>query len=143
MGVYRRISVSDRPEWADIASAGVFRIEPESDVPSRYDEDGVRYVVGRFDPHYHDGDEYWLICQGRGVVRIEDEEYPFGPGDIVCIERGHLHDVVGVYETVEAFWFEGPVPSRSSAGHLHRTPEDAIGHVVPLLRDAPTGSDAE
>jgi mannose-6-phosphate isomerase-like protein (cupin superfamily) len=132
MSVFPRITDADRPPWASITSAGSFRIEPETDWPAR-DEGGRAYVMGRFDPHYHDGDEYWLISSGRGVIKIEDETFDFAPGDIICIERGKLHDVVGVYETVDGFWFQPLSPSGQPTGHMHRRPEDAEGHPVALL----------
>jgi hypothetical protein len=50
-----------------------------------------------------------------------------------------LHDVIGAYETVEGFWFqppwpsEVPMPDSGLPSHVHRTPEDAHGHVVELL----------
>jgi hypothetical protein len=53
----------------------------------------------------------------------------------VCTQTGTEHDVVAVRETLEAFWFESRTPPGGRIGHLHRTPEDAQGHVVPLLSD--------
>jgi mannose-6-phosphate isomerase-like protein (cupin superfamily) len=129
MSVSRRITDEVRPEWSDIGSTGSFRIEPDTDRPGA-DDDVQRYVMGRFDPHYHpDADEYWLIHAGRGVIRIGEDEHEFGPGDIICIEHGLVHDVTGVYETVDGFWFQ-PGPGQ---GHHYRSPEDAHGHVVPRL----------
>jgi mannose-6-phosphate isomerase-like protein (cupin superfamily) len=129
--VYRRVLGDNRPPWSDIGSAGTFAIEPETDRAGQ-DDEHERYVIGRFDPHYHpDADEYWLISTGRGVIELEREPHRFGPGDIICIPRGQLHDVVGIYERVEGFWFQ---PGAGNL-HEHRTPEDAHGHVVPLLRD--------
>jgi mannose-6-phosphate isomerase-like protein (cupin superfamily) len=127
--VFRRVVDSLRPEWSDIGSAGAFAIEPESDWPGRDDDHG-RYEMGRFDPHFHpDADEYWLIAAGGGIIRIGDGEHAFGPADIICIHRGEVHDVLGVYERVEGFWFQ---PGAGNS-HEHLTPEDAHGHVVPLL----------
>jgi mannose-6-phosphate isomerase-like protein (cupin superfamily) len=118
-----------RPDWSDIGSAGAFAIEPETDWAGR--DEGDRYTMGRFDPHFHsDADEYWLIASGSGVIRIGDGEHQFGPADIICIERGLVHDVLGVHERVEGFWFQ---PGAGNS-HEHLTPEDAHGHVVPLLR---------
>ena len=47
--------------------------------------------------------------------------YTVGPGDIVCTPTGTEHDVVGVDETLEAFWFEAATPAGGRIGHLHRT----------------------
>ena len=108
-----------RPSWSDVTSAGIFRVEPN----------------GRFDLHYHDCDEYWLIFAGRARVTVGTGTYEVGPGDIVCTPTGTEHDVIGVYETLEGFWFEARTPEGGRVGHLHRTAEDAEGHDVPLLRE--------
>jgi mannose-6-phosphate isomerase-like protein (cupin superfamily) len=115
--VVRRLSPDERPSWSDVTSAGVFRVEPN----------------GRFDRHFHDCDEYWLVFAGRARVAVGARHYEVEAGDIVCTPTGTEHDVVGVYETLEAFWFEGRTPAGGRIGHLHRTPEDAQGHAVPAL----------
>lgn len=119
MVVVRGISPDARPSWSDVTSAGIFRVEPD----------------GRFDLHYHDCDEYWLIFAGRARVTVGSGTYTVGPGDIVCTPTGTEHDVVGVYETLEGFWFEARTPEGGRVGHLHRTPGAAQGHDVPLLTD--------
>jgi mannose-6-phosphate isomerase-like protein (cupin superfamily) len=121
--VVRTLSPDARPEWSDVTSAGTFRVEPN----------------GRFDLHYHDCDEYWLVFSGRASVLVGSQTYTVGPGDIVCTPTGTEHDVVGVYETLEAFWFESTTPPGGRIGHLHRTPEAAKGHEVPLLEDTNPG----
>jgi mannose-6-phosphate isomerase-like protein (cupin superfamily) len=117
--VVRGLSPEARPSWSDVTSAGVFRVEPN----------------GRFDLDYHDCDEYWLVFSGRARVQVGSGTYPVGPGDIVCTPTGTEHDVVGVVETLEAFWFEAPTPPGGRIGHLHRTAQAAQGHVVPLIQD--------
>jgi mannose-6-phosphate isomerase-like protein (cupin superfamily) len=121
--VVRTLSPDARPDWSDVTSAGTFRVEPN----------------GRFDLHYHDCDEYWLVFSGRARVLVGSQTYPVGPGDIVCTPTGTEHDVVGVSETLEAFWFEAATPPGGRVGHLHRTPEAAKGHEVPLLEDTNAG----
>lgn len=121
--VVRTLSPDARPEWSDVTSAGTFRVEPN----------------GRFDLHYHDCAEYWLVFSGRASVLVGSQTYTVGPGDIVCTPTGTEHDVVGVYETLEAFWFEATTPPGGRIGHLHRTPEAAKGHEVPLLDDTRPG----
>jgi mannose-6-phosphate isomerase-like protein (cupin superfamily) len=119
--VLKRLSPESRPSWSDVTSAGIFRVEPN----------------GRFDRHYHDCDECWPIFSGRARVMVGSQEYEVEHGDIVCTSTGAEHDVVGVYETLEGFWFEGRTPPGGRIGHLHRTSEDAAGHPVPLLSGAP------
>lgn len=115
--VVQRMSPESRPSWSDVTSAGTFRVEPN----------------GRFDRHYHDCDEYWLVFAGRARAVVGTTEHEIGPGDIVCTPTGTDHDIVGVYETLEAFWFEAATPEGGRVGHLHRTDEDAAGHDVPAL----------
>jgi mannose-6-phosphate isomerase-like protein (cupin superfamily) len=130
--VLHRIDEVQRPAWSGIGSAGNFRAEPETDFLPADDEHGFKWTMGRFDPHYHNTAEYWLISRGRGVIRIGDEDFDFKAGDIICIEAGKVHDIVGLYEAVEGFWFI-PTESPGDAPHLYRNPEDAEGHVIPLL----------
>jgi mannose-6-phosphate isomerase-like protein (cupin superfamily) len=121
--VVQTLSPDARPSWSDVTSAGTFRVKPD----------------GRFDRHYHDCDEYWLVFAGRALVSVGSETYTVGAGDIVCTRTGTEHDVVAVHETLEAFWFESRTPEGGRIGHLHRTEDDARGHVVPLLKEAPAG----
>ena len=61
----------------------------------------------------------------------EDQEYIVGKGDIVCTAAGDEHDVIEIYEDLEAFYFEGPCPPGGRGGHLHKNSVMAKGHVVP------------
>jgi mannose-6-phosphate isomerase-like protein (cupin superfamily) len=115
--VVRGLSPDNRPPWSDVTSAGIFRVEPN----------------GRFDRHYHDCDEYWLIFEGRALVSVGDRRYTVEPGDIVCTETGVEHDIVAVAGRLSGFWFEGRTPPGGRIGHLHRTAEDAQGHAVPPM----------
>ena len=95
----------------------------------------VPRVGGRFDRHYHDTDEYWLIYRGRALVLSEGIEYLVGPGDVVCTQAGEEHDVLAVDEDLEAFFWEDALPPGGRTGHLHRSAELAAGH------DVATGED--
>jgi mannose-6-phosphate isomerase-like protein (cupin superfamily) len=117
--VYRELLGGERPAWSDVTSAGVFRVEPD----------------GRFDRHFHDCDEYWLVIGGRARILVGERTLDVAKGDIVCIETDTDHDVLGVWEPFEAFWFEAATPPGGRTGHLHRLPEDAERHAVPLLAD--------
>jgi len=117
MVIVQRLSPDARPAWSDVTSAGIFRVEPN----------------GRFDRHFHDCDEYWLVFAGRATVSVGDRTYPVEAGDIVCTPTGTEHDVVAVGETLEAFWFEGATPEGGRIGHLHETATDAEGHEVEAL----------
>ncbi|OGG57241.1 MAG: hypothetical protein A3F84_13235 [Candidatus Handelsmanbacteria bacterium RIFCSPLOWO2_12_FULL_64_10] len=116
------LSAQNRPAWSRATSAGVFRVPAQG---------------GRFDRHYHDCDEYWLIFRGKAKVFSEGQEYYVKPGDIVCTKAGDEHDVLEVYEDLEAFWFEDATPSGGRVGHLHCDPELRTGHAV-LVRPIPS-----
>ena len=117
MVIARTLAPDHRPTWSDVTSAGTFTVEPG----------------GSFDRHFHDCDEYWLVFAGRARVVVGTTPYEVEAGDIVCTPTATDHDIVGVYDTLEAFWFEGHTPSGGRIGHLHRTENDAQGHVVPAL----------
>jgi mannose-6-phosphate isomerase-like protein (cupin superfamily) len=107
-----------RPPWSTVTAAGIFR---------------VPRTGGRFDRHYHDCDEYWLVYRGRAIVLSEGVEFEVGPGDIVCTQAGEEHDVVSVAEDLEAFFWEDQLPAGGARGHLHRTPEAKAGHDVATM----------
>ncbi|MEM7132529.1 MAG: cupin domain-containing protein [Chloroflexota bacterium] len=114
----KRMGKGNRPEWSGVTSAGIFRVPTEG---------------GRMDCHYHDCNEYWLIFNGKAKIRSEGKEYYVKPGDIVCTEAGDEHDILEVYEDLEAFWFEDATPEGGRIGHLHKDEEKAKGHPVPAL----------
>ena len=119
------LAEGNRPEWCRVTGAGVWTVPAEG---------------GRFDRHYHDFPEYWLIYAGRAKIVSEGVEYYVGPGDIVCTNAGDEHDVIEVYETLEAFYFEEARPPDGRIGHLHRGAEADCWHDVfcaPLPADFP------
>lgn len=107
----------NRPEWSGVTSAGIFKVLTNG---------------GRFDCHYHDCHEYWLVFKGKAKVMSEGQEYYVKPGDIVCTKAGDEHDVLEIYEDLEAFWFEDTTPDGGRTGHLHRDEGKAKGHPVPV-----------
>jgi len=109
------LHAGNRPEWCQVTSAGVFRVKRG----------------GRFDRHFHDFPEYWLIFGGKARVMSEGLEYYVRPGDIVCTNTRDEHDVLEVYEDLGAFWFEDVCPPGAAKGHLHKSARKAKGHVVP------------
>jgi mannose-6-phosphate isomerase-like protein (cupin superfamily) len=108
----------NRPEWSGVTSAGIFWVATHG---------------GRFDCHYHDCNEYWLVYKGKAKVRTEGEAFYVKKGDIVCTKAGDEHDVLEVYEDLEAFWFEDATPEGGRIGHLHQDEAKAKGHEVPAL----------
>lgn len=112
----REMGEGNRPDWSRVTSAGMFCIPAEG---------------GQFDCHFHECNEYWLIFRGKAKVFSEGRTYYVKAGDIVCTKAGDEHDVVEVYEDVEAFWFEDATPPGGRIGHLHRDDIKAKGHAVP------------
>ncbi len=108
----------NRPEWSKVTSAGIFR---------------VPFAGSRFDCHYHDCHEYWLVFRGKAKVMTEGKTSYVKPGDIVCTKAGDEHDVLEVYEDIEAFWLEDATAAGGRIGHLHYSADKAKGHPVPAL----------
>ena len=50
------MNADNRPEWSGVTSAGIFWVSAKD---------------GRFDNHYHDCDEYWLIFKGKAKVMVK------------------------------------------------------------------------
>jgi mannose-6-phosphate isomerase-like protein (cupin superfamily) len=121
----RMMGPGNRPEWSGVTSAGTFR---------------VPMVGAQFDCHYHDCHEYWLVFRGKAKVMTEGQIAYVKPGDIVCTRAGDEHDILEVYEELEAFWFEDATPPGGREGHLHQDAEKAQGHRVvgrPVPEDFP------
>ncbi len=114
----KKMGQDNRPDWCGVTNAGIFRVPNEN---------------GRADAHYHDCNEYWLVFRGKAKIMTEGETFYVKPGDIVCTKAGDEHDILVVYETLEAFYFEDATPEGGSVGHLHRDAEKAKGHPVPNL----------
>jgi len=112
------MEAGNRPDWCRVTSAGIFH---------------VPFTNGRFDCHYHDCNEYWLVFEGKAKVMTEGRAFYVKSGDIVCTQAGEEHDVVAVYEDLSAFWFEDATPANGRVGHLHRETDKATGHPVPGL----------
>jgi mannose-6-phosphate isomerase-like protein (cupin superfamily) len=113
----RRLADDNRPAWCEVAGLGVFRIRHNA----------------RFDRHFHDSPEYWLIYEGKGKVTVGDRTHYVQAGDVVCTPPGDDHDIVEIYEELEAFYFEEKVPENGRVGHRHRNDRDAEGHTIPLV----------
>jgi mannose-6-phosphate isomerase-like protein (cupin superfamily) len=114
----------NRPGWSDVTSSAVLK--------------GVN--SGHFDWHFHDCNEYWMICAGKAKIWIDGKSYYVREGDIVCIRKGLEHDMLELYEPLVGFHFEDGTPEGKPTGHQHKTEKDAAGHPVatlPLPADFP------
>src|ERR1035441_2932622 len=102
---------SNRPQWCTATSAGVWTLKRDT----------------WFDCHYHECNEYWLIYKGKAKATSGGQQYYMQAGDILCIKAGDDHDILEIYEDIEAFWFEDTNPPGAGVGHLHRTQAQAKG----------------
>jgi len=112
-----RLAPDNRPSWCQVSGIGAFRIRPGA----------------TFDPHHHDHPEYWLIYEGKGKVSVAGETYYVQAGDVVCTPTGAVHDLLEIYEEIEGFYVEEPLPPDGRLGHLHRPEQDPPEHAVPLV----------
>jgi mannose-6-phosphate isomerase-like protein (cupin superfamily) len=109
----------NKPEWLQTTYAGYFRLPISG---------------GEIDCHYHEHNELYLISRGKAKIRNGDAEYYVKAADIVCIKAGDEHDILELYgdEDLEMFWLYEPGAEGSRSGHLHRSPEKAVAHPVPV-----------
>ena len=111
------MTAKNRPSWCSVTSAAVLK--------------GMN--SGHFDRHYHDCNEYWLICTGKAKICVDGKTMYVRDGDIVCTKAGQEHDVLEIYEPIVGYHFEDATPPGGRTGHLHKTEQDAKGHPVPTL----------
>jgi mannose-6-phosphate isomerase-like protein (cupin superfamily) len=112
-----RLAADNRPSWCRAAGIGVFRIRPGA----------------IFDPHLHDSTEYWLIYEGKAKMSVGGTAFYAQAGDVVCSPAGAVHDILELYEEIEAFYLEEPLPAGGRTGHLHADERDRSGHPIPLV----------
>lgn len=98
-----------------------------------------RFVIradgtARFDRHHHDFTELWLIASGRGTITLDAAAYEVSSGDLVVTAPGVEHDIVEVTEELTVFWVSFDLPEGASTDHLHRDPQHADKHPVPVRR---------
>jgi mannose-6-phosphate isomerase-like protein (cupin superfamily) len=55
-------------------------------------------VGGEDHQHPHHADEIYIVQSGRGVLRVEGEDHPVGPGSVVSVDRGAEHNFTDIGE---------------------------------------------
>lgn len=116
-GRRERLGPDNRPAASWVSSAGMFVIR----------DDGT----ARFDRHYHDFEEFWLVAAGHGIITVGGADHGVGPGDIIRTPPYVEHDIIAVTDELRVFWLSGPLPPGSAGAHLHHDPADAAMHPVP------------
>jgi len=123
-----RLDHGNRPDGCPASSAGLFVIRADG--------------TARFDRHYHDMGEFWLIATGTGTVAVGEDHYRVGAGDIVYTPAGVEHDIIDVTTELRIFWLSSPVPTGGSGAHLHRSPDLTDKHPVPAVGEDAVTHDA-
>ena len=61
----------------------------------------ITFNYAKFDPgvafkqHIHEHPEdLILVLEGDGVIRLDDQEFPIGPGDVILVSEGEYHGTV-------------------------------------------------
>ena len=106
--------------WGDVVGgSGLFSAEEVTDADHVDRGDPVPYEKRtRFDCHFHDCDEYWILFAGSGIVVSEGKRYEVTSGDCVATGMGHHHDFPLVHKPVRAVYFETTMEGEKRRGHL-------------------------
>lgn len=108
-------------EWKD-ADINLFMVN-NSDIPKNESALGAGtpcyyYRNTNFDNHYHDFDEFWIICEGSGVVQDNGDFYEVKEGDCVATGNGNHHDFPIAHSLVKALAIEIAPEGDARQGHL-------------------------
>ena len=82
-----------------------------------YDHFSVAKTVlgtgGAVERHYHRrSDEIYLFVRGMGLMQVNQETFPVGPGDLVLIEPNDWHEVAAIgQESLEFYAITRPAYS--------------------------------
>ena len=50
--------------------------------------------------HPHDAsEEVYLVIEGKGIMILDGDRFPIGPGDVCLVESGHSHGIINAPET--------------------------------------------
>jgi mannose-6-phosphate isomerase-like protein (cupin superfamily) len=104
--------------WGEeTGGSGLFAVK-KTENPENIGDDADYPRNARFDNHYHDCDEYWIIFSGSGKAVSEGKIYDVKAGDCIATGRGHHHDFPFVSENVLAVCFETTLIGLKRQGHL-------------------------
>lgn len=107
-------------DWgSETGTCGVFQLSTNPDPINRGDP--VNYNRNtRFDNHFHDCDEYWIIVKGKGKAVSEGKFYNLEPGICIATKRGQHHDIPWIEKTLLGVWFETTLYGKKRRGHLYQ-----------------------
>lgn len=106
-------------KWSsETGTRGVFELNRS--ISPKNSGDPVDYSRNtKFDNHFHDCDEYWIIVEGRGKAVSEGTVYQLAPGACIATKRGDHHDIPRVEEPLNGVWFETTLYGKKREGHLY------------------------
>lgn len=118
---------------SELGGCGTFSLEnlPEgvTTLPGAVRGDPCPYSKRtRFDRHYHDCDEYWIILEGSVMAVLGDTPVRLDAGDCLAIGMGRHHDLAEVLAPMQAVFIETTLEGRKRTGHLW---EHTHGPAVP------------
>ncbi|MCS5717583.1 cupin domain-containing protein [Herbiconiux sp. CPCC 205763] len=90
----------------------------------------------RLEPHSHDTDEFYYLLTGEARMRVGDDEFALGTGQLVRIPRNEIHSI----------WTTGDDGFRALAFAISYMPENRVGYTTypedgSPSRFVPSGSD--
>lgn len=92
----------------------------------------VDLIDGPTAPLIHRAARVWLIRHGRGVLRLQDREYPLRPGSVVSILPWQISEIAKVEETLDChliiYHFE-------SINHIIKYLYNVGNEELPLMRE--------
>lgn len=104
--------------WGEeTGGSGLFEVHNEDGREDRGDPFDYEKTT-RFDSHFHDCDEYWILFEGKGTAVSEGRQYEVEPGDCVATGMGYHHDFPRVESPVRAVYFETTMAGQKRRGHL-------------------------
>ncbi len=92
--------------------------------------------------HFHDCDEWYVILEGTGRVKIGDVEKDVESMDLVHVPAGFLHGTLRSQGTYKLLFMEGALQGRRRAGHLHVGVDEPFADRPSYLPNRPDAHDA-
>jgi uncharacterized cupin superfamily protein len=75
----------------------------------------LTFNYARFEPgvaftqHAHErSEDLILVLEGGGVIRLDDEEFPIGKGDVILVSEGEFHGTVAGPEGLTCVSVQAP-----------------------------------
>lgn len=78
----------------------------------------------RAEPHYHPNEQFIYILKGREKIRLGEEEYIVGPGDVIHIPANTVHSVEAL-EDMETIYVKDTTWSMKGIAAGMEAPEQA------------------